>query len=121
MKNPSPTIALVENDNATAVALGRLLRAQGFTVEIYVSGEAFLARSPDVFPDCLLLDINLDGMSGLDLQRALGQGALPVILMTGRSDPQTERLAREQGCCAYLKKPFDAAELSAAIASALTR
>jgi FixJ family two-component response regulator len=121
MRTGSPRIAIVENDVGTSVALGRLLRAQGFTVESFHSGESFLARKGDERIDCLLLDINLDGMSGLELQRSLRSAgdSVPVVFMTGRHDPLAEKDAHAHGCAGYLYKPLESPLLANTIANAL--
>jgi FixJ family two-component response regulator len=121
MRTGSPRIAIVENDVATSVALGRLLRAQGFTVEIFHSAESYLERPGDERIDCLLLDINLDGMSGLELQRSLqsGEDMVPIIFMTGRHDPLAEKNARAHGCAGFLYKPLESPLLANTIENAL--
>lgn len=120
--NPAAvTIALVENDRATSIALGRLLTALGYAVQAFYSAEAYLARAHAAPIDCMLLDVDLDGMSGLELQRRMDGRAepLPIIFMTGRDDANIELCAREQGCADFLYKPFDGRTLASAIASAL--
>lgn len=115
-------IALVENDLPTNRAFARLLRAHGFTVESYVSAEALLTRNEPSALACLLLDIDLDGMSGLDLQSHLQlQGDFtPVIFITGRHSPAAHQRAERLGCCAFLHKPVKALDLFDAIGRALT-
>lgn len=120
MKPASHVIALVENDLPTNRAFARLLRAHGFTVETFVSAELLLASATLDAADCLLLDIDLDGMSGLDLQQYLAREAItvPVIFITGRDEPGVRARARQQGCHAFLHKPVTSQMLVAAIVSA---
>ena len=114
-------IALVENDLPTNRALARLLRAHGFTVEAFLSAELLLARTPGPAIDCLLLDVDLDGMSGLDLQQRLyeRQAPTPIIFITGRDDPAVRARAFELGCASFLCKPVEGHVLVDAIHTAL--
>jgi FixJ family two-component response regulator len=102
----SPLVAVVEDDAATLKALGRVLRAGGFDTATYSSAEAFLASPPARVPACLLLDVQLGGMSGLDLQRELkARGStVPVIVMTAFDDGHARHEARRIGCAGYLDK-----------------
>lgn len=120
MGNPH-VIALVENDLPLSRALERLLRAHGYVVRSYPSAELFAAREPGTAIDCLLLDIDLDGMSGLDLQQQLRKerANVPIIFITGRDDPQAKARAFEAGCDGYLCKPFESGELTGALGAAL--
>jgi FixJ family two-component response regulator len=121
MKPASHVIALVENDLPTNRAFARLLRAHGFTVEAFASAELLLASGSLDAADCLLLDIDLDGMSGLDLQQYLAREAItvPVIFITGRDDPGVLARAQQQGCHAFLNKPVKSQILVEAIAAAM--
>ena len=122
MPTPSPLIALVENDLPTNRAFARLLRAHGFRVETFVSAELLLARPDKAVLDCMLLDIDLDGMSGLDLQQQLQRQGdpTPIIFVTGRDDPDACAKAHQYGCSAFLYKPVKAHLLVAAIATAIS-
>ena len=110
-------VALVDNDPSMLKALERLLTAHGFGVEAYTSAEAFLDRSTENEVTCLILDINLDGMSGIALRRQLAASgsSLPVIFMTAFDNAGTHEEAMSAGCIAYLLKPFPAASLIGAI------
>jgi FixJ family two-component response regulator len=122
MKPASPVIALVENDLPTNRAFARLLRAHGFRVEAFVSAELLLSSNALATASCLLLDVDLDGMSGLDLQQALlAEGhSVPIIFITGRDDPQVNARAHRQGCHAFLYKPVKSQLLVEAIVAAMT-
>jgi FixJ family two-component response regulator len=122
MPMPLPIVAIVDDDLPTLKALGRLLRASHFEPVSYASAEAFLASPPAGPPVCLVLDVQLGGMSGLDLQRHLNAAGsiLPVIVVTGFED----RLAREEacrlGCVAFLHKDSGADTLLGIIRSLAT-
>ncbi len=122
MNIPSPLIALVENDLPTNRAFARLLRAHGYRVETFGSAELLLERHIKGHLDCMLLDIDLDGMSGLDLQELLqGQGdPTPIIFVTGHDDPGARARAHQRGCTAFLCKPVKGQLLIAAIDKAIS-
>lgn len=120
MNHASHRIALVENDLPTNRAFARLLRAHGFTVETFASAELLLERGGGAVLDCLLLDIDLGGMSGLDLQQHLQRhgDATPVVFITGRDDPDARSRAMRRGC-GFLAKPVQAQVLVDAIDAAI--
>src|SRR6266567_6759414 len=99
-------VAVVDDDDSFSRALGRLLRAAGFEPVLYSSAEAFLAPTP-VPLDCLILDIEMAGMSGLDLRRRLTElgAATPVIFVTAHDEPEVREEARVAGYAAYFRKP----------------
>jgi FixJ family two-component response regulator len=103
-------VAVVEDDEVSRCALGRLLHAGGFEPALFDSAETFTTSRPDRAWLCVIADVHLAGMSGLDLQRKLrGEGnEVPVIITTGdRADVIRER-AEQAGCAAFLWKPFSA-------------
>lgn len=109
MAQPTGLIAIVDDDAGVRAALRRLLRSVGFAVTSYESAEAFLARSGGDEPHCLLLDINLGGMSGFDLQHHLlrsGAG-IPVIFITGQDEPAIREGVHQAGDVPCLRKPFE--------------
>ncbi|MBB3166189.1 response regulator transcription factor [Rhizobium laguerreae] len=115
------TVAVVDDDASLRRSLGRLLNAYGFLAEEYVSAEDFLARDRKKPIDCLVLDIDLGGMSGIDLQRRLkAEGSvLPVIFITALESGAVKAEAEKVGCVTYLQKQFSGAALIAAINNAL--
>lgn len=117
LANRMRTIAIVEDDPSMLQGLNRLLSARGFNVQAFSSAELFLEDAADCKAACLLLDIQLGGISGIELKRRLASsgGNLPVIFMTGISDEAVRREALEVGCVAFLKKPFLAKLLIEAI------
>jgi len=99
-------VAIVDDDESLCQSLGRLLRASGIQAVTYPSAEAFLADTKHPQFDCLVLDIRLGGMSGIDLSRRLtAQGnRTPFIFITAHSDDETRAEAEAAGCGAYFRK-----------------
>src|SRR5262245_46436097 len=115
------TVAVVDDDPSMLNAADSLLHAQGFATMVFASAEEFLDRGAVTQVDCLLLDIHLGGMSGIELQRRLkGSGSkLPVIFMTALDDEAMREEALKAGCVAFLRKPFAARQLINAIKTAV--
>jgi FixJ family two-component response regulator len=113
-------IAIIDSDSGVRRDIGRLLRAHGFRPQGFASAEAFRARGRTDDPACLVLDVELDGMSGIDLlHRLKADGVLlPAVVMSAADDETTRRNAVAAGCVAYLRKPASAELLLAAIAKA---
>jgi FixJ family two-component response regulator len=116
-------VAIVDDDPSMVKGVARLLRAHGFVTEIYESAEAFLEHATLSEASCLLLDINLGGISGIELRRRLeaSGSTLPVIFMTAVDSEAVEKAAIQLGCVAYLRKPFPARQLIDAIGKAVSR
>ena len=114
-------VAVVDDDESFSRAIGRLFRASGFEVHSYPSAEAFLATATLPQPDCLVLDIHLGGMSGLDLQRRLRErgASAPIIFVTAHDAPGVRLEAQQGGCAAYFLKPVSGGSLLEAIKSAV--
>ncbi|PWU13423.1 MAG: two-component system response regulator [Verrucomicrobia bacterium] len=100
-------VAVVDDDESFARAIGRLLRAAGLEAILYPSAEAFLLPVPMPNPDCVILDIHMRGMSGLELQRRLGRegNTTPIIFVTAHDEPEVREQAYSAGCAAYFRKP----------------
>jgi FixJ family two-component response regulator len=113
-------IAVVDDDASMLKGIERLLGAHGFSTKVFTSAEAFLDFKAMADIDCLLLDINLGGMSGIELRRHLMASwcELPVIFMTAFDDEATRIKAQGAGCIAFLHKPFVADLLIGAIEKA---
>jgi FixJ family two-component response regulator len=113
-------VAIVEDDPNLLRATTDLLDAHGFATVAFTSAEDFLTRGFAKRVDCLLLDIDLGGMSGIDLRRQLraSGSVLPIIFMTAIDDDATERQALASGCAAFLRKPFPQGALIDAIKKA---
>ncbi len=114
-------VAVVDDDESFSKAICRLLRAAGFQPVAYPSAEAFLVPTPFPPPACLVLDIQLGGMSGLELQQRLGElgSAPPIIFVTAHDEADASAQAGQAGCVAYLRKPFPGQLLLEAIRKAV--
>ncbi len=110
-------VAVVENNPSMLKAIERLLLGHGFVVKPYASAEAFLEHATPNELNCLVLDIHLGDMSGIQLRRRLAAAGctIPVIFMTASDCPATHREAVETGCLACLPKPFSGSSLLHAI------
>lgn len=119
----TPVIHLIDDDPSVRRALGRLLAAAGHRCEAHASAEAFLARQPDAAPGCAVIDLQLPGASGFDLQARLAElePTLPLIFLTGHGDIPASVRAMKGGAVDFLTKPVESAALLAAIATALER
>ena len=114
-------VAVVDDDESFACALERLFRASGFEVRTYSSAESFLAAPPLPRPDCLVLDVHLDGMSGLDLKRQLRTAGdvAPIIFVTADDAPGVREEAEQAGVSGYFLKPVPRELLIQAIKKAV--
>jgi FixJ family two-component response regulator len=114
-------IHVVDDDLALRTALMRLLARAGFAVKGYPSAGDFLVTAPDASPGCLLLDLELPGPSGLDLQHALQRvgSPMPIVFISAHRDIPKTVMAIKAGASDFLLKPIDAQALFAAIESAL--
>jgi FixJ family two-component response regulator len=117
MRKQRKTVGVIDNDASALTAAVDLLDACGFPTISFSSAEEFFISAAKKRIDCLLLDIHLDGLSGIELRHRLRNShpALPVIFMTGLDDDVTRRRALEAGCIAFLRKPFAARQLIDAI------
>jgi FixJ family two-component response regulator len=117
-----PLISVVDDDHSVRESLARLIRSVGFGVQVFGSAEEFLNASHGRQADCLILDIRMPGMSGLELQRELSRSnrELPVIFITAHgSDDEVRRRALVAGAVDYLLKPLKEEEVLKAIEAAL--
>jgi FixJ family two-component response regulator len=121
MNENKTCVAVVDDDDSFSRAIGRLLRAAGFEPLVHSSAEAYLQDTTRAPADCLVLDIHLGGMSGLDLRRHLtGLGrTTPVIFVTAHDEPKIREEAQQVGCSAYLLKPVPGKLLLEAITKAV--
>jgi len=119
---PAPTVHVVDDDAGVRDAFAMLLRLHGLAVECHVSGNAFLAAWRGG-PGCLLLDLSMPGMSGLELQATLRerQVDLPIIVVTAHGDVPAVRASFHAGAIEFLEKPVDDALLLDAVDAALDR
>jgi FixJ family two-component response regulator len=118
MSLPRRVVTVIDDDRAVLKAIQRLLSAKGFDVEAFSSAETFLAHAAASKTTCLVLDIDLPGMSGIDLGRQLSNASgprLPIVYITALDDEATRKEALHTGYVAYLRKPFLAELLISAI------
>lgn len=122
MPQTAPAIVVIDDDASVRRALQRLLRAAGFTVETFATAREFLDAGHRPQTACLVLDIHLPGMSGVELQEYLAvSGALiPIVFITAHDDAATRERASRAGVVGYLLKPFDQGALIEAIGRAIT-
>ena len=114
-------VAVVDDDESLCRSLGRLLRAVGIQPVTYLSAEAFLADTKRPRFDCLVFDIQLGGMSGIELHRQLNASGstIPVIYITAHDEPATREEAQAAGCAAYFRKTVPGEDVLRAIRSAI--
>ena len=103
------TVFVVDDDESVRNSLGRLMRAEGFKVRLFESAERFLAEVTSMPSACVLLDLTLPRINGLEVQRRLNERGiqLPVIAVSARDDDATRREARQLGARLFLRKPVD--------------
>jgi FixJ family two-component response regulator len=118
-----PVIHIVDDDESYRTATARLLSAYGHRVEVYESGDQFLARLPDCEPGCVLLDLQMPGQSGLQIQRQLCDLAplLPIVFLTGEGDIKAGVDAMKAGAQDFLEKPSSVVVLMETIQRALAQ
>jgi len=116
-------VLVVDDDASVRKSLHRLIRTAGYDVETLEGASAYLARVAETPPACLLVDIRMPGMSGLDLLRVVAGTArdLPIVFISGHGDEGMREQALEAGAVDVLYKPFDETTLLAAIDQALER
>lgn len=109
MNRPRLRVVVVDDDESVRKALQRLLRAADLDADTFASGREFLESLASRQPDCLVLDLHMPGMNGLDIQRHLVNDGLqvPVVIITGHDEPETRERCLSSGASAYLCKPLD--------------
>ena len=123
MATPEAAVFVVDDDTSVREALRGLLRSAGFAVETFGSAREFLARPPSDLPACLVLDVGLPDLSGLDLQQRMAQlnREMPIVFITGHGDVPTSVRAMKAGAIEFLTKPFGERQLLDAIRQAIDR
>ena len=123
MPQPDVVIAIVDDDPSVREGLSSLIRSAGLKVETFASAQEFLARPGTEAPSCLVLDLQLPGLSGLDLQKRMAEVELeiPIVFLTGHGNIPTSVQAMKAGAVEFLTKPFDDEELLQAIHEAVER
>jgi FixJ family two-component response regulator len=122
MQHRQFVVAIVDDDPSVLKGLKRLLHACGFKTEVFDSGEAFLEREKASEPACVVLDIHLGGISGIETRRRLtaSGSTIPVIYMTALDTETVRREATASGCAAFLRKPFSGNVLIDSIRNAMS-
>ena len=122
-RQPDVVIAIVDDDPSVREGLSSLIRSAGLQVETFASAQEFLARLVTETPNCLVLDLQLPGLSGLDLQKHMADvGAeIPIIFLTGHGNIPASVQAMKAGAVEFLTKPFDEHDLLQAIQEAVER
>jgi FixJ family two-component response regulator len=123
MAEPKAMVFVVDDDVSVREALGSLIRSAGLRVETFATAQEFLARPRAEVPSCLVLDVQLPGLSGLDLQQRMAEGnmEIPIIFITGHGDVPTSVRAMKAGAVEFLTKPFLDRDLLDAIQQAIHR
>jgi two-component system, LuxR family, response regulator FixJ len=117
-----PVVWVIDDDDSLRKALARLLRAAGYDVVMLSSAQAFIEREDAAPPDCLLLDVRMPVMSGLELHRRIAvRDRPPVVIITAHEDPRVKREAMEMGAVDFLLKPLDYTLLLDAVERAVQR
>jgi FixJ family two-component response regulator len=118
-----PTVLIIDDDSRMRAAMQRLLKTVGLHSESFATPEDFLQHKPPDGPSCLVLDVRLPGMSGLDLQCKLNEAGveIPIIFITGHGDIPMTVKAMKSGAVEFLTKPFRDQDLIDAIQQALKR
>jgi FixJ family two-component response regulator len=121
--NGDETVYIVDDEETVRRSVSRLVRSVGLNAETFGSAQAFLDHGRPDGPACLVLDVRLPGLSGLDLQSALGpiQHRVPIIFITGRGNIPMSVRAMKGGALDFLRKPLESQELLDAIQRALAR
>lgn len=114
-------VFVVDDDASVRKAVARLLRARGLDVEVFESGEAFLEANPQSDSACVLLDLQMPGLTGLAMQERMNEQDLPfpVVFVSGHADVPASVRAMKAGAVDFLQKPFDEEDLMDAIEQAL--
>jgi len=123
MSHPTPIVFVVDDDISVRESLELLIRCAGWQPETFASAQAFLSRPRVLAPSCLVLDVSLPGLNGLDLQKriAVDRIDMPIIFITGYGDVPTTVQAMKAGAVEFLTKPFGDDVLLSAIRHAIER
>ena len=118
-----PLVHIVDDEEAIRKSASFMLKTSGFDVETWVSGTAFLKEAGHARQGCVLLDVRMPEMDGLEVQQAMSEGgiAMPVVILTGHGDIGIAVRAMKAGAVDFIEKPFEKAVLLAAIEAAFAR
>jgi len=123
MSDQVPLVAIVDDDASVRQSTARLIRSFGYCAQVFGSGREFLSSEAAERAACLLLDVRMPEMDGLDIQQRLcDRGArIPIVFLTGRASESEERRARDAGAIEFLRKPVGEAILRQTLENAITR
>ena len=123
MRESDAVIAVVDDDPSVREGLQSLIRSAGWRAETFASAQEFLARPNIDAPGCLILDLQLPGLSGLDLQKRMAEAGLetPIVFLTGHGNIPASVQAMKAGAIEFLTKPFEEQDLLRAIQEAVER
>jgi len=123
MTGASSTVFVVDDDPSVRKSLTRVMTSAGYAVEAFASARDFLTREPLAGPCCVVLDVRMPGLTGLDLQEtlALAGHRMPIVFITGHGDISMSVKAMKRGAVDFLTKPFDVESLLDAIQRAVTK
>jgi FixJ family two-component response regulator len=121
MSDGTPIVFVVDDDISVRESLELLIRGEGWQPEVFASGLEFLSRSPALVPNCLVLDVALPDLNGLDLQKRIAKDRIdmPIIFITGHGDIPMSVEAMKAGAIEFLTKPFGGDALLSAIRDAI--
>jgi len=119
----TPVVSVIDDDESVRVSINALVRSLGYTGYNFASAEDFLASTEAEASDCLITDVQMPGMSGLDLQQALNRKGrkLPIIFITAFPEDRVRERAFAAGAVCLLSKPYEGAELVNCIETALSK
>ena len=122
-RESNAVIAIVDDDPSVRKGLERLIRSAGWQAETFASAQEFLDRPRTEAPSCLVLDLQLPGLSGLDLQKRMAEAGLetPIVFLTGHGNIPASVKAMKAGAIEFLTKPVDEQDLLRAIQEAIER
>ena len=123
MTELKPTVFVIDDDASVRKSLSRLLRSLGFDMETFASAEQFLERERYQGVGCIVLDVRMPGLSGMDLQDELNKAGytLPIVFITGHGEIPMSVQAMKRGAVDFLSKPFDEDELLRAVNEAIEK
>ena len=123
MPDPEPVVFVVDDDASVREALGSLLRSAGWKVKLFASAREFLAHPPVHAPSCVVLDLQLPDLSGLDLQRRMAEAhsEVPIVFISGHGDIPSSVTAMKAGALEFLTKPLVEGDVLESVRQAIAR
>jgi FixJ family two-component response regulator len=122
MSQVKPLVAVVDDDESVSRAIKRLLRSTGLEADTFKTGDDFLdmfEAIPSYRPACMVLDVQMPGSNGLEVQRRLAGSGIPIVFITAHDEADVRQQALAAGAAAYLRKPFNDEVLIKAVRTAI--